>query len=728
MATPARPYDDPRQHLEELLVRVRFLLKRYHERHKERYTESPVGGLHTFVTVFEMEAILAQTAGAEALDPAGLELLDDRLRARAEATQAAGRELPLALLAKRLALDAAGVDLVLCAAAAEISVDMQRAFRHAYADFTARHGTVLFFEELLAEAGLDRDAVRAAVQPHAPLIRYGLLHLLPEDDSVVDPPPSLLRITATPRLVTFLLGGDAAEVDLPASIHVRAGDPPQVVMDSELEQRVERAIAWAGAERWGGRRVVFEGPEGAGRRALIHKHAGGVVSLDADALPEDPEQALVHLHLATCEARVRGLPLFVNGLDGLHARREVAKQAAVIFERLKRERGPLFVGVERTFNALDGMLSNEPGRVVPLELPFPNHALQRRIWSQYLPRGARLERSVSLADLAGRYNMTGGKIRAAMANAVTRASVREPGDVVVTGQELTASIRHQLAHRLGDLAKRVSTPFTRDDLVVPRRVIRHIEEILVFYRQRSKVLYQWGFDKKLAYGRGLSALFSGPPGTGKTMAAAVLARELGMEIFQVDLSQIIDKYIGETEKKMARIFDEAGRGQAILLFDEADSVFAKRTEVRNSTDRYANVGVNFLLQRMESYDGITILTTNLESAIDEAFKRRIRFKVHFPMPDRAGREALWRTMIPPEALQDAELYFDELATEFELVGADIKNVVFKAASIAAEADEPISYELLRGCAKDIYRDRGKLVRDHGEEGEEVEADAEYGED
>ncbi len=728
MAQSARPYDDPRQHLEELLVRVRQLLRRYHDRHKQRYTESPVGGLHTFVTVFEMEAILSQEGPPEVIDRAALDLLDDRLAARAAATREAGHELPLSLLAKRLGLDAAACDLVVCAAAAEISVDMQRAYRHAYADFTARHGTVLFFEELLEESGISRDAVRAAVAPHAPLIRYGLLHLLPEDDSVVDPPPSLLRITATPRLVTFLLGGDAAEVDLPASIQVRYGDAPQVVMDPELEGQAERAITWARAELWGGRRVVFEGPEGAGRRALIHKYAGGVVSLDVEALPEDPDQALTHLHLATCEARVRGLPLFLSGLDSLHAKREVAKQAAVVFERLKRERGPLFVGVERSFNALDGMLSTEPGRVVPLELPFPNHELQRRIWSQYLPRGARLERSVSLGDLAGRYNMTGGKIRAAMANAVARAAVREPDDVVVTGQELTEAIRHQLAHRLGDLAGRVSTPFTRDDLIVPKRVIRRMEEILVFYRQRSKVLFQWGFDKKLAYGRGLSALFSGPPGTGKTMAAAVLARELGMEIFQVDLSQIIDKYIGETEKKMARIFDEAGRGQAILLFDEADSVFAKRTEVRNSTDRYANVGVNFLLQRMESYEGITILTTNLESAIDEAFKRRIRFKVHFPMPDRAGRDALWRTMIPPEALQDSELYFDELAAEFELVGADIKNVVFRAASIAAEEDEPISYELLRGCAKDIYRDRGKLVRDDDEDDEEAEADSGYDRD
>ena len=721
MATPTAdtPYADPLEHLEEELLRVRHLLRRYHERYRERYTESPVGMLHTFVTAAEMESILAAEATWDVLDPGPLRMLEERIARRTAATLAAGGSLPVELLVERLGLDRVERELVICAAAPELSVDLQRAYRHAFADFTARHGTVPFFEELLAEAGTPRGAVRRALEPRAALVRYELLALLPEEDGLTEAPPSLLRVIASGRLTAFLLQGDAVQVALPATIQVLAGlsEDRELIFDPAVSGPVDRAVMWARAAPQGGRRVILAGPEGAGRRALIRRRAGGVVSLDAARLAGEPDEAAALFHLASREARIRGLALFVDGLDAAHSAHEVARIASVLFERIQREPGPVFLGVERDLAGLDNLVASEPGRVVPLEVPFPTHDQQRRLWSQHLPRGARLEPGVSLSELAGRYNMTGGRIRAAMANAVARASIRGegPGEVVIRAQELTGAIRDQLEHRLGDLARRVSTPFTRHDLVVPDRVIGQLEEILVFYRQRERVLYEWGFDQKLAYGRGLSALFSGPPGTGKTMAAAVMARELGMEIFQVDLSQIIDKYIGETEKKMARIFDEAGRGQAILLFDEADSVFAKRTEVRTSTDRYANISVNFLLQRMESYDGITILTTNLESSIDEAFKRRIRFKVHFPVPDRARRESLWASMVPSQARQDDELFFDDLADEFELVGADIKSVVFKAASIAADRDEPLSYELLRTCAKDIYRDRGKLVRDDDDE-------------
>src|SRR5690606_1287781 len=215
---------------------------------------------------------------------------------------------------------------------------------------------------------------------------------------------------------------------------------------------------------------------------------------------------------------------------------------------------------------------------------------------------------------------------------------------------------------------------------------------------------------KMPYGRANSCLFNGPPGTGKTMAAGVIARELGMDLYRVDLSQIVSKWVGETEKNLARVFDEASRGHAVLLFDEADSLFGKRTAVKSSNDRYNNLQVNYLLQRIESFEGITILTTNLADAIDEAFARRIKFKVSFPVPDAAERAKLWRVMLPRDAECEASIDFDHLGESFEMAGANIKNTILRAAFRAAEACEPISTRLLEQAGISELREMGKLVR------------------
>ncbi|UUZ78913.1 ATP-binding protein [Paenibacillus sp. P26] len=201
---------------------------------------------------------------------------------------------------------------------------------------------------------------------------------------------------------------------------------------------------------------------------------------------------------------------------------------------------------------------------------------------------------------------------------------------------------------------------------------------------RGTVLGDWGFDRSLAYGKGVSLLFAGPPGTGKTMSAQVLAKEVQLEIYKIDLSQVISKYIGETEKNLHEVFSEAQLSNAILFFDEADALFGKRSEVKDSHDKYSNVETAYLLQKMEEYDGITILATNLQQNLDEAFMRRFGFIVKFPFPDAGHREQIWRGLIPPEAPVDDDIDFRFLASKFELAGGYIKNIVLSAAFMAAE--------------------------------------------
>jgi len=270
-------------------------------------------------------------------------------------------------------------------------------------------------------------------------------------------------------------------------------------------------------------------------------------------------------------------------------------------------------------------------------------------------------------------------------------------------------IRTRLAHRLAALASPVRTTLEWSDVILPDEVLGPVFEFLNYAAHRSKVFGEWGFDRKLPYGRGLSALFAGPPGTGKTMICSLLAKELGLELYRIDLSQVVNKYIGETEKNLGRVFDEAARGQVMLLFDEADSLFAKRTEVKSSHDRYANLEVNYLLQRMESHEGVVVMTTNAETAIDPAFRRRIRFRIRFPAPDEHQRLQLWQGMMPKQAQVAPDLDLRTIAQRFPLAGGNIMNALVRAATAAQADGSPIMQHHLMRAAELEYGEMGFLA-------------------
>lgn len=263
----------------------------------------------------------------------------------------------------------------------------------------------------------------------------------------------------------------------------------------------------------------------------------------------------------------------------------------------------------------------------------------------------------------------------------------------------------------GFSAQRITPVFDWDSIVLPEETLVRVNEIITFYRYKNTVMEDWGFGKKLPYGKAISAMFYGPPGTGKSMMAQVIAKDLNMDLFKVDLSSVLSKYIGETEKGLRRVFEAAQDSPTILMFDEADSLFTKRTEVNTSTDRYANVEVNYLLQKMEEFQGITILTTNNYGNIDEAFKRRIRFKIKFPVPDVETRVRLWQVMLPSQARVDHGINFDKLGKVYDFSPAHIKNAVLRAAFMAAEKGEPISIKDLEQSAMMEAKDLGQVVRD-----------------
>jgi len=318
-----------------------------------------------------------------------------------------------------------------------------------------------------------------------------------------------------------------------------------------------------------------------------------------------------------------------------------------------------------------------------------------------------IAQGVDAAILANKFQLTGGAIYSVCREAAARAMLRDQNDAVSL-PEIESAARGQSSHGLCRLAQKIRCLHDWPDLVLPASCIRQLREVCSSERFRHVVYTQWGYDRRLAQGKGLNALFCGPSGTGKTMAAGIIAAELALDLYKIDLSSVVSKYIGETEKQLNQIFHEASSSNAILFFDEADALFGKRSEVRDAHDRYANVEVAYLLQKMEEYEGIVILATNFRRNMDDAFTRRMHHIIEFPFPDADLRERIWKGLVPAGAPLADDVNFGFLARQFELSGGNIRNVALAAAFLAAESGGNISMEhFIHGTARELQK-LGKL--------------------
>jgi SpoVK/Ycf46/Vps4 family AAA+-type ATPase len=338
--------------------------------------------------------------------------------------------------------------------------------------------------------------------------------------------------------------------------------------------------------------------------------------------------------------------------------------------------------------------------VIAIEMEPPTSAQRATLWRASLGTGTEADGN----NLANRYPLAPATIVRAAEAAIARA-----GDKPLQMEHVTAGVRAVLDDKLGQYARRVTVTQRWDDVVLPPDQINAIVELVARIRERRRVYEDWGFGAKVGRGLGVSALLSGPPGTGKTMVAGLIAKELEVELYQVDLSKVVSKWIGETEKNLAALFDAAEAGHAVLLFDEADALFGKRTEVKSSNDRYANLETNYLLQRLETFTGICLLTSNHDSHIDPAFQRRLSLHVRFDLPGVGHRQMLWRAMLPAAAPVERALDVTSLAERFAMPGGYIKNAVLRAAFLAANEQTDITHELLERAARLECEAMGKLA-------------------
>ncbi|WP_088239779.1 ATP-binding protein [Calothrix rhizosoleniae] len=356
---------------------------------------------------------------------------------------------------------------------------------------------------------------------------------------------------------------------------------------------------------------------------------------------------------------------------------------------IERINGFLFVASQEKLH-----ITQRP--VISVDICHPTTDEQRLLWKNNLNQFTS-ELNGQVKKLIAQFNLSPAKIHSACVETTARLNQQPESDL---GTALWDACRVQARPRLDELAQRITATVNWQNLVLPPAQSEVLDEIAAHVRQKYTVYQEWGFGTTSSRGLGISALFAGPSGTGKTLASEVLAQKLSLDLYRIDLSSVISKYIGETEKNLRRVFDAAQEGGVILLFDEADALFGKRSEVKDSRDRYANIEVSYLLQRMECYPGLAILTTNFKNSIDTAFMRRIRFLVQFPFPDAAQRAKIWQSIFPKSTPVE-NLDIDKLA-RLNVTGGNIRNIALNAAFLAADSKEPVQMKHILRAARTEY--------------------------
>jgi hypothetical protein len=612
-----------------------------------------------------------------------------RIEARIRATLDAKISSPLVELVRTFELTPRQWAAVMFALLPEVDPNLVQAYRYLARDPSCRGLDGRLLAQLVYDTPQSRALMARDFSASSPLAKYRLL------DTTGAPNESLMfrRIRALPRLV-YLLDGNNLELDpeLAEIAQLRVGRPPGAAFPPLTVERASAALHSNEVL------LAIQGQRGLGKKLLAQVAAAHwgrrLLVIDSKRLAQQHISAQPLLvHSLIRELLLLGaIPVFADVDDATVLDDDRDGMPAFFEMFLDDWTGPVALTINR-----ERMPRIHQRPIVHLTLEVPDLHVRAQLWQQVM-------HGLSQSDaegLAGRFAIPGGVIVAAAHAAEAGRMPTSPAPVVT---DLDFAVAAQLHQRISRLGKKLPTPYDLDDLIVDDDTRAALVEIAAAAHDRRRIRDQF----KLRGAAGISVLFSGHPGVGKSMSGTVLAKRLGLDIYEIDLSQVVSKWLGETEKNLSDVFDAAEPGHVVLLFNEADSLFGKRTsDVKSSNDRYANMETNYLLQRLERFNGLTILTTNLTGAIDQAFKRRFTYDVYFTFPSPDMRAELWRRTLPKDRVT-ADMDYEELADKFELTGGFIKVACERAAYVAGANNVNIDFALLSATVERMYRERGKL--------------------
>ncbi len=541
-----------------------------------------------------------------------------------------------------------------------------------------------------------RDQIARELAPDSKLVRHGLVLVGGSSSGSLFAP-----ISVPDALLDRLRGLPIPRTDDVSTVRVADRSLDQIYVVASVKRELVTHLAQARTQQ-DPLRLVIRGRRGAGRHSILAAMGARVgrevVAIDTQRMPRMPREMVAALRMALFRANVHGLVPMLSGLEAIEPTdndlREMVRQV------LRTHPGPIIV---RT--SPESMLPMDAG-FLTVTLPPLSESQRADVWAGLC---GELGLQANFDTLAARYRIGPGVIERVASHVASRragaALADDGGDQ--TGA-LDEQVRQYVATRLDHVASRISRLAQWEDVALPEEMLDSLREFIGRARHRRTVYERWGYESKMSTARGLTALFYGPPGTGKTMVAGTIATELGLDLYRVDLARVVSKWLGETEKNLAEVFDAAEDGQVLILFDEADSLFAKRTDVKSSNDRYANLEVNYLLQRLDSFEGVAILTSNLDGAIDPAFKRRLSLRLQFPFPDEEMRVRLWAAHVTSQIPTEGQFDFADLARRFPMSGGYIRNAAIRAAFLAAHEGQALSQDYLLRAIQLEYREMGKL--------------------
>ena len=618
---------------------------------------------------------------------------------RTDASRAAGIVMQLDRLVQTFKLSAPETDALLMVLAPELDPRYERLFAYLQDDVTRKRPSVDLVLNLLTGSFSEKLSLRELFTDSGTLLGNQLLNIFVDANAKE---ATLLAHYLRPagNVISFLLGEHGLDEKLGG--FARLIDSGRFQMSPRVNTDAVAKLVEVAAET---PFFAFRGSYGVGREetatCLAHQLGKPLLTLDLEALNESNVGLNGGLALAMRDGRLNNALLYLTGWDVL----------------LKDDRSPegtlkqllaypeiVIVTGEKDWQPA-GRDYHDIGlrkrHIFQVHFDVPGYESRVNVWKYYLG-----DSGLDISQVANHFRFSPGQIEDSIATANDLARWRNEA---LDESHLFEASRIHSNQKLATLATKISPRYTWNDIVLPQDTSQQLREMINTVSQKHIVYGQWGFDAKLALGKGLHSLFAGEPGTGKTMSAEIMAKELGLDLYKVDLSTLVSKYIGETEKNLDKIFSEAQTSNAILFFDEADAIFGKRSEVKDAHDRYANIEVSYLLQRMESYDGVVILATNLRANLDEAFTRRLHFAIEFPFPEPVDRERIWRVTFPKQTPVSDDVDFTVLSKRFRLAGGNIKNIILASAFLAAEDGGAVSMTHLLHAARREYQKMGRLI-------------------
>ncbi|GFO97076.1 AAA+ family ATPase [groundwater metagenome] len=697
-------YKNNLEHLLEELHRIDTIIRLYFEKSKAEHIESPQGFQGLYISEDEINAIL-QTSAFElnaytrsAQEHERIEKITREINRKKVESIELGKELRLHILSELFHMQPFEVDALLICLVSELDMRYEKLYSYLQNDVTRKRPSVDLVIKLLCYSMEEKVRARDIFSQDAPLIKNRLVYLI-GDEQV----PLLSKfLKVDDRIINFLLGDNAIDQRIRNISSIIK--PQKTFQDLILPE--DTIITFKNLINHQSNIKIpmffFYGPYGSGKKmaaeAICNELGMSMLFVNSKALMKD--QILETIKPILREALLQNSSMYFEGFDGLLKGENMGVNGMLM--ELDQFPNSIFLSGEQYWEPA-GVLKNHS--FISLAFPVASLMFRKRLWESLLDGNA--SDDLDISALASKFKFSGGQIKDAISTARNILLAKKPGTSKLLMEVLNMGCKAQSNRNLSVFARKIEPHYTWDDIVLPEDIEKQLKEISCYIKYRGIVYTDWGFDKKFSIGKGLNALFTGPSGTGKTMSAEIIARDAGLDLYKIDLSNVVSKYIGETEKNLSNIFKEAETSNAILFFDEADALFGKRSEVKDAHDRYANIEIGYLLQKMDEYEGIVILATNLSKNIDDAFLRRMQFVIEFPFPDEKQRKLIWTGIFPKGAPRENDIDYNFFGERLNLAGGNIKNIALSSAFYAAEESCEIGMHHIMRAAKREYLKIGK---------------------